>query len=223
MRAGPLPARVGATMQPTRAIAALRTLCSLQLHPEALVPALLEALHTLVPSQRSLFDWTDAQGRLVRYFIEGPIDAHIARLYFAEFHNHREAEAMPRFDTLRRLPAGVRGADELNNAGFLRSALYNEIWRPQGLHTRLEDALRGRDGALVGSLVLYRGPGEASFTPRDELHLAAVLPAIAAALQTHGAARADDRHVFSADASETLLLTLAGELCQPAPAPIACC
>ena len=91
--------------------------------------------------------------------IEGPIDAHIARLYFAEFHNHREAEAMPRFDKLCRLPAGVHGADELNHAGFFRSPLYNEIWRPQGLHTRLEDALRGRDGALVGSLVLYRDPG----------------------------------------------------------------
>lgn len=217
MRSGPRPARVGATMKPARAIAALRTLCSLQLHPEVLVPALLEALHELVPSQRNLFDWTDSQGRLVRYFIEGPIDAQIARLYFAEFHNHREAEAMPRFDTLRRLPAGVRSADGLNHAGFFRSALYNEIWRPQGLHTRLEGVLRGRDGALVGSLVLYRGPGETRFTPRDELHLAAVLPAIAAALQMHGAARCDDRHVFSPDAPETLLLTLAGELCHASP------
>lgn len=217
MRARRWPATVAATMKPARAIAALRTLCALQLHPEVLVPALLEALHTLVPSQRNLFDWTDTQGRLVRYFIEGPIDAEIARLYFAEFHNHREAEAMPRFDTLQRLPAGVRSADELNHAGFFRSALYNEIWRPQGLHTRLEAVLRGRDGALVGSLVLYRGPGETPFTQRDEQHLAAVLPAIAAALQMHGAAHADDRHVLGPDAPETLLLTLAGELCHASP------
>jgi DNA-binding CsgD family transcriptional regulator len=217
MRARRGPTTVGRTMKPARAIAALRTLCALQLHPEVLVPALLEALHALVPSQRNLFDWTDTQGRLVRYFIEGPIDAEIARLYFAEFHNHREAEAMPRFDTLRRLPAGVRSADELNHAGFFRSALYNEIWRPQGLHTRLEAVLRGHDGALVGSLVLYRGPGEMRFTPRDEQHLAAVLPAIAAALQTHGAACADDRHVLSPEPPETLLLTLAGELCHASP------
>jgi DNA-binding CsgD family transcriptional regulator len=202
-----------APMKPARAITALRALCALQLHTEVLVPAVLEALHTLVPSQRNLFDWTDAQGRLVRYFIEGPIDAQIAHLYFAEFHNRREAEAMPRFDTLRRLPAGVRSADELDHAGFFRSALYNEIWRPQGFHTRLEAVLRARDGGLLGSLVLYRGPGEARFTPTDEQHLAAVLPAFAAALQAHGAAQADDHHVASPEPPETLLLTLAGELC----------
>ena len=77
-------------------------------------------------------DW-DAYRSLVRYCVEGPIDAEIARLYFAEFHNRREAEAMPRFDSLRRAGAGVRSAAELDHAGFFRSALYNEIWRPQGL------------------------------------------------------------------------------------------
>ena len=45
-----------------------------------LVPALLEALHAVVPSYRNLFDWTDSQGRLLRYFIEGPIDAAVAQL-----------------------------------------------------------------------------------------------------------------------------------------------
>jgi DNA-binding CsgD family transcriptional regulator len=204
-------------MKPARAIAAIRALCALKLHAEVLVPAVLEALHKLVPSQRNLFDWTDAQGRLVRYFIEGPIDAEIARLYFDEFHNRREAEAMPRFDALRRLPAGVRSADEIEHAGFFRSALYNEIWRPQGFHTRLEAVLRARDGGLIGSLVLYRGPGETRFTPADEQNLAAVLPAFAAALQVHGAAVADDRHVPSPDPAETLLLTLAGELCHASP------
>ncbi len=206
-------ARLLTTMKPPRALAALRALCALQLPPEVLVPALLEALHSLVPSQRNLFDWTDAQGRLVRYFVEGPVDAEIARLYFTEFHNRREAEAMPRFDTLRGLPGGVRSGEALNHPCFFRSALYNEVWRPQGLHTRLEGVLRGRCGTLLGSLVLYRGPGERPFTPRDEQLLAAVLPAFAAALQVHGAAQADDRHVFSPEAPETLLLTLEGALC----------
>jgi DNA-binding CsgD family transcriptional regulator len=204
-------------VKPGRAIAALHALCSLNLHPEVLVPALLEALHSLVPSGRNLFDWTDSQGRLVRYFIEGPIDADIARLYFAEFHNRREAEAMPRFDTLRRLPAGVRSADELDHEGFYRSALYNEIWRPQGFRTRLEAVLRGRDGGLIGSLVLYRAPGDPRFTPADEQHLAGVLPAFSAALQAHGAAHADDRHVPGPESSETLLLTLQGEVCHASP------
>ena len=109
-------------MKPSRAMAALRALCSLRLHPEVLIPAVLEALHAVVPSYRNLFDWTDERGRLVRYFIEGPIDAQIAQLYFDEFHNRREAEAMPRFETLHSLPHGVRGADELAPAGLSHAA-----------------------------------------------------------------------------------------------------
>jgi DNA-binding CsgD family transcriptional regulator len=200
-------------MKPSRAMAALRALCELNLHAEVLVPAVLEALHQLVPSHRNLFDWTDEQGRLVRYFIEGPIDAGIAQLYFDEFHNRREAEVMPRFDSLRRQPPGVRGADELDHAAFFSSALYNEIWRPQGFHTRLEAVVRGRNHQLIGSLVLYRAPGEARFTAEDERRLAAVLPAIASGLQAGGPARADDRHVPSPEPAETLLLTLNGQIC----------
>ena len=204
-------------MKSSLSIAALRALCELKLHAEVLVPAVLEALHQVVPSYRNLFDWTDTQGRLVRYFIEGPIDAGIAQLYFDEFHNRREAEAMPRFDTLHRLPPGVRGADELDHEGFFRSALYNEIWRPQGFHTRLEAVVRGCDGRLLGSLVLYRAPGDPRFTPSDERLLAAVVPAIAAGLQAAGPAVADDRHVPGPEPAESLLLTLQGRVCHASP------
>ncbi len=196
-----------------RPIATLQALCGLGLQPQVLVPAFLEALHEVVPSSRNLFDWTDEQGRLVRYFIEGPIDAQIAQLYFDEFHNRREAEVMPAFDSLSRSPAGVRSADGLDHEGFYRSALYNEIWRPQGLRTRLEAVVRGRGGVLLGSLVLYRGPGERRFTREDEQRLAAVLPAFADGLQAAGPAVADERHVPSPEPAETLLLTLDGTLC----------
>jgi DNA-binding CsgD family transcriptional regulator len=199
-----------------RALAALKALCALKLHPEVLIPAVLEALHGLVPSQRNLFDWTDEEGRLVRYFIEGPVDAAIARLYFDEFHNRREAEVMPAFHTLHRAPPGVRGADELDHPAFFRSALYNEIWRPQGFHTRLEAVVRGPGGRLIGSLVLYRAPGDPRFTLDDERHLAAVLPALAAGLSSSPAV-ADNRHVPSPDPPETLLLTLQGEVCHASP------
>lgn len=56
--------------------------------------------------------------------------------------------------------------------GFFGSVLCNEIWRPQGFHTRLEAAVRGRQGRLIGSLVLYRGPGDPRFTRDDERRLA---------------------------------------------------
>ena len=204
-------------MKPSNSSAALTALCELKLHAEVLVPAFLEALHSLVPSCRNLFDWTDEQGRLVRYFIEGEIDADLAQHYFDEFHNRREVEAMPAFASLQRQPPGVRSADELDHPGFFGSALYNEIWRPQGFHTRLEAVVRGRDGQLIGSLVLYRGPQDPRFTRDDERRLAAVLPALAAGLQHGGQAVADKRHVASTEPAQTLLLTLQGQVLHASP------
>jgi len=41
---------------------------------------------------------------------------------------------MPAFRDVVTGPATVRSAAELDHRAFFRSALYNEIWRPQGLH-----------------------------------------------------------------------------------------
>ena len=200
-------------MHHVKAVGALRALCRLGLPAEQFMPALLEALHDVVPSHRNLFDWTDEQTRLVRYFFEGPLDAKIAQHYFDEFHNRREIEAMLPFAALIELPSGVRAAHEIEHPRFYGSALYHEIWRPQGLHTRLEAVLRGPGGHLLGSLVLYRGPGDPSFTRRDEDRLAAVLPDIAAAVLACGRAATDEPHLPAPGACETLLLTADGRVC----------
>lgn len=206
------------SMKPTRAVADLRDLCRLGLAPEVLVPAFLEALHTLVPSYRNLFDWTDEDGRLLRYFIEGPVDTSVARLYFDAFHNTREAEAMPAFDTLRHTPAGIRSAQELAQPGFYRSALYHEIWRPQGFHTRLEGVVRARSGQLLGSLVLYRSAGQPMFDRDDEQRLASALPLLAdGLLATQAPAAQGSDFVRAPEAPETLLLTMTGRLCHASP------
>jgi DNA-binding CsgD family transcriptional regulator len=204
-------------MKQARQLNALTDLCSLGLHAEVLVPAVLEALHDVVPSYRNLFDWTDAGGQLVRYFIEGPIDTNIAQLYFDEFHNRREAEVMPRFEAMRMTPAGVTGSGDLDHAGFYASDFYNAIWRPQGFRTRMQAVLRGADGHLLGSLVLYREPGAPRFSAAEERRLASLLPVFAAGLQAGAPAVADDRYVPSPDTPETLLLTLQGEVCHASP------
>jgi len=196
-----------------KAAAALRALCRLGLPAEQLVPALLESLHDLVPSYRNLFDWTDENAQLVRYFVEGPIDTRLAQLYFDEFHNRLESEAMPAFAALARLPAGVRGANELGGERLYRSALYHEIWKPQGFHTRLEAVLRGAGGHLLGSLVLYRTVGDPPFNAADEARLAAVLPDIAAALQNCGRAVVDEHHLPAPAPPEAVLMTLDGNIC----------
>lgn len=201
-------------MQATSALSGLHALCRAGLPPDTLVPALLEALHGVVPSSRNLFDWTDDDGRLLRYHFEGPIDPVIANLYFDEFHNRRETEAMLPFLALRDRPAGVYGSEQLDRPGFHETALYHAIWKPQGLHTRLEAVLRGRSGRLLGSLVLYRAPGDPAFTAAERQRLARQLPLLAQALERGEAAAAptaaDEPHVPAPGPAETLLLDVDG-------------
>jgi DNA-binding CsgD family transcriptional regulator len=192
--------------------AALRALCGAGLPAEVLVPTLLELLHDLVPSYRNLFDWTDEDGALVRYFIEGPVDETVARHYFDEFHNRRESEVMPSFADLRHARAGVRSAAELNHAGFFNSALYTEIWRPQGFRYRLEAVLRGSRGQLIGSLVLYRHAGDRCFSRAEEAQLAELVPVIASALESSGPATTQTQYVGHRDGPQTLVMSLDGQV-----------
>ena len=170
-------------MKNATATAYIRELCSLGLAGELLIPALLEALHRVIPSARNLFDWVNAEGSIQRYYFEGPIDHNAARLYFDEFHNRREAEAMPKYVDVIRGEATIRSAEELNNRQFFDSALYNEIWRPQHLHYRLEAIVRLRDGRPLGSLVLYREHGDRIFSKADEETLQTLVPYVAHGLQ----------------------------------------
>lgn len=173
------------------ASAYIRELCSLGLAGELLIPALLEAMHRVIPSARNLFDWVDGAGSIRRYYFEGPIDHQLARLYFDEFYNKREAEAMPRYVDVIRGEATIRSAEELNHQRFFDSALYNEIWRPQRLHFRLEAIVRGQDGRPLGSLVLYREQGDPIFSRADEETLQTLVPYVAYGLQ-HGRAQPVD-------------------------------
>jgi len=202
-------------------MAAVHALCSSGWPPEVFIPALLEALHEVIPSLRNLFDWTDNDGRLLHYYVEGPVDTAVAQRYFEHFHNGKDAATMPAFASLRDSPAGVRSASDLDRAGFFASDLYNEIWRPQGLHSRIEGVVRSRTGRLLGSLVLYRGLHYPKFTARDERVLEALLPSVALALQCNINSRSDATanalHLPGMEPAETLLLDLSGRLWHTSP------
>lgn len=200
----------------SRALAALRDVCALagSLPSPLWMPALLEALHALLPSQRNLFDWCDADGRLTHYLIEGPVDPRIAKLYFDEFHNRREADAMPGFAQALRSGALLHSAAELNRRSFFDSALYAEIWRPQGMRYRVELIPRDPLGRPLGSLVLYRGPGERCFSAAEEARLLPLAPHLARALARDAVAMAapGTRWVASGEAEETLLIDHLGHV-----------
>jgi DNA-binding CsgD family transcriptional regulator len=213
------PAQGGRQIPPMpskRPIAIVQSLCALELGPQGFVAALLEALHEIVPSERNLFDWSDEDGRLLHYYIEGPVDVDIARLYFEEFHNRREGQCMPAFNSLRDAPQGVRSARELDHPAFYASDLYQQIWRPQGLHSRVECVIRGRSGRLLGSLVLYRGPDQPLFTAAEERTLGELIPWIARGLEAPGATPESD-YVQGPDAPECLVMSLDGAVLGASP------
>jgi DNA-binding CsgD family transcriptional regulator len=193
-------------MKRTTDIANIRSLCALGLPSEQLIPAILEALHEIIPSACNLFDWTDTRGNLVRYFFEGPINPEVTRHYFEEFHNRREKEAMPAFRQVLE-GAVVRSAAELDNPSFFGSALYNEIWKPQGLHYRVEAIIHGSGQRPLGSLVLYRAPGDALFTRHEEALLGGLVPYIARGLERGSASPQD----YVAHRSRRALLSLSSD------------
>lgn len=199
-------------MKRSAGLSQLRALSRLGLAPEAFIAAALEEMHAIVPSSRNLFDWTDREGRLLRYYFEGPIDQEISARYFAEFHNRREAEAMPAFRAAMSGCAVVYGAGVIEHPAFLRSALYNEIWRPQGLRSRLEAIVRDAMGRPLGSLVLYRGPQDARFTRRDEVALARAVPYFAHGLAARAETDAGAGYASRRDRRAVLSLGPDGEL-----------
>ena len=194
-------------------MASLRALASMGLPAELFVPAALEMMHGIIPSLRNLFDWTDAQGNLIRYYFEGPIDQRVAAHYFEEFHNRREGDVMPTFRQAVTGRSVIRSAQELENEAFYRSALYNEIWRPQGLHTRLEAVVRDAGGRPLGSLVLYRGPGERSFSREDEVLLEQAARYVARGLEVPSAGLVAGEFVERRDRRAVLSLDAQGRLC----------
>lgn len=191
---------------------ALRSLSRSGLNAEVFIPAALEALHRIVPSYRNLFDWTDAQGNLIRYYFEGPIDHRVAALYFEQFHNRLEGAVMPAFRQAVTGKAIIHGDTELNRAEFFHSALYNEIWRPQGLHTRLEAIVKDTRGTPLGSLVLYRGRGDRRFNADDERLLASAVPYIARGIEAGQEAATAGDYVREAGRTASLNLDPNGEL-----------
>ncbi|MDR7269379.1 DNA-binding CsgD family transcriptional regulator [Pelomonas saccharophila] len=197
----------------SRELSRLRELCALDLPTPLVMPTLLAELHAFVPSSRNLFDWCDGNGALARYCVEGSVDERVAKLYFDEFHNKREAEAMPSFAQALASGAVLNSAAQLDTGRFLGSALYAEIWRPQGFRYRVELIVRSREGRPLGSLVLYRGPGEPCFTAAEEARLLPLLPYLAQALSRDTLPRcAPERWQPAPEAAEVLLLDEAGRL-----------
>lgn len=157
------------------------------------MPALLQALHDVVPSYTNSFMWVDERGGTRRTLVENPDEVEpVLPLYF----NGRAAryETEVRF-TCSEMMGGRQGVYsqeqvlKVDHRAYRRHAFYNEIMRPTGNHQSLCFVVRKDDGPL-GMGMVSRTLGERGFKTSEKRELQALLPYIAHALEVP-----DDRSV----------------------------
>lgn len=173
-------------MPSARAASRIKQLCCLGLGGEAIMPALLKALHELMPSHINSFEWADAKGEMVNLYTEAPeLMAEVLPLFFSDFYNREhEVCSLPFTEKMRRV-FGVHaepgpGPEEINIA--YRSDFYNLILRPVGMHHGLTAVIREGDGRARGMLQISRAEKQPGFTTAEYRLTADLSPFIAHAL-----------------------------------------
>ncbi|MDN5872529.1 MAG: hypothetical protein L0H73_17690, partial [Nitrococcus sp.] len=173
-------------MKPTAsAEARIKQLCCLGLGGEAIMPALLAELHALIPSYANFFGWSDAQGRMSKFFLENIDEALPTVLVFLElFHKRRHEEVIVSFEELMGGRETVLTFDEalkVYRRTYYRHDFYNLTCRVVNFHTSMHAVARERDVA-IGWLVLFRAKCDPEFKAEDKPLLARLMPFITHAL-----------------------------------------
>jgi DNA-binding CsgD family transcriptional regulator len=177
-------------MKARQPLSHIRALCALGLGGEATMPALIDALHALVPHHAAAFIWVDREAHVKNIYDAGSIDRRLLTLYAAEYCKQPRTAYGRGFMTAMRTFAGVH---ELPDWGeFYQTDLYNIIWRDFAAHHAIQAIIRdsgGWEGTAIGALVLWRAANEPAFTREDKRRLADLIPAIAHGLyDRHGGA-----------------------------------
>ena len=161
-----------------RRLAHFRRLACLGLSPQAAVVALLDALHTLVPSSFNRFGFADAELRITNGYCEDPACYQFLAPYFSEFDG--KMDYWPTVQACLRRGAGVGYYLPYQTPQFYLSAYYNEIERPLGSYHQL-DATIGDGQRVYGNMVLSRARGH-EFSSNERRLAGQLLPYFAHAL-----------------------------------------
>jgi DNA-binding CsgD family transcriptional regulator len=158
-----------------RSEARFKQLCCLGLGGEAVMPALVKELHTLVPSMRNMFFFANQTGGLDHVYTESMEHAATTQLYLQEFHGRRD-RLIPgmSFDDAMRDQFGVHDltAMRVDEKAFRRTDFYNLLFRPVGRgsdYVRLVMRERGRG---LGMLTTFREPHDKHFSQEEKNRLA---------------------------------------------------
>jgi DNA-binding CsgD family transcriptional regulator len=163
------------------AIAHFRKLCCLGLGAQAVTPALLEALHQIVPSWWNRIIVCDDRYQVTFLYAENPDSYAAAELHFREF----EGKLDPATPSMAQaLKSGVRVGTihRYEQAGYYRSDHFNEIERPYDVHRVLDVNIVDRRGPLA-CVLLARDKKARSFASSESALLDSLIPYFAHALR----------------------------------------
>jgi DNA-binding CsgD family transcriptional regulator len=186
-------------MRYSAAIAHIRQLCCLGLGGQVIMPALLQALHSVIPSAANVFMWTDESGEVTNVCFEDPTPPEMVALYLAELFDKRVDEVTS--ESTRAL-RGVVNFEPAIGEAFYRSDLYNLVYRPSDRYAALRAIIR-ENGRPLGALVLCRGSHDPPFTEREEKNLSNLTGYLA-----HGLKSSRDIRGPFADGGESGLIVL---------------
>lgn len=189
-------------MKHAEEIAHFRQLCCLGVESQTAMPGLLKSLHGLIGSSANSFYWAAHNGEIANVYMEQLMPKDLLASYFKEFLNNRN-RAFSALDLRKYLPKGqvVGNTAKVFPASFLRSDVYNLIWRPQSRKQMLWARIRDAEGRANG-LTLSRLVGDAEFSERDERMLTQLVPYLAHALN----ARAEPPSHFVEDGESAIVV-----------------
>lgn len=168
-------------MKASATLARFRVLCSLGLGGEAVMPALLSALHGVIPHHASAFFWVDPQGRILNIYDGGVVDRRVLAAYANDFSKHARTAYGCGFATAMRTLSGVQTLPDWGS-GFYATGFYNIIWRSFGVHQAIQAIIREGSKPAQGALVLYRSAIDPAFSSEEKRRLADLIPYVAHAL-----------------------------------------
>jgi DNA-binding CsgD family transcriptional regulator len=151
-------------MKGSAELAQLRQLSMLGLPGEAVIPAFLRTVRSLVPAGFGAFFWVNAEGDMTNMYSEKMLPADVTSRYFSK--HYESAAHRFRSQVLEQVHSGELVHETVPDAAMLASDYYREVLEPLGAFRILRGVLRDR-GTPLGQLSLYRpqrapafGPGE---------------------------------------------------------------
>jgi DNA-binding CsgD family transcriptional regulator len=150
----------------TKALSHIRQLCNLGVESHSVMPAVMQALHTLIPSSHNVFIWTNPQGQPVDRYCE--VYSPVVQLAYAQ-----NLAGKPDLAAIARDGKAV-GNMQHRPPEFYASPYYNEVHRPMRARRSLDAVVRTASGTQ-GVLVLHRDSDDA-FSDAEAQDLEGILP-----------------------------------------------